>query len=214
MWYVNLCVATAGYAYVAADIIHGDIKPQNILVFRDDGGSLLAKVADFGYSCLGTRDNDVVRLPTSWPWVAPEWHQRGFYVQAAKKMDVYSFGMLCFWILFKETLLGYSLDSTKGGGGNAPITFTVPHGYDIEQTKLENLKKEDGLMEIAHELISGTKSLSTEQQITLKTFFDSTLCRDQNAREADVGKLMSLLNLEMFILITLLLKTLGLTFWT
>src|SRR5437762_2683252 len=169
-------VCASSYAYVTSDIVHGDIKPQNVLVFKDNEGSLLPKVADFGYSCLGTGDDDIIRLPISWPWVAPEWHQRGFRIHAAKKMDIYSFGMLCFWVLYRDKLLGHSPDSTAITGQTTPITFTMPQGSGFEQAVLENLKKGDKLRKLAHELISGTKSLSTQRQTALGVFFDSTLC--------------------------------------
>ena len=33
------------------------------------------------------------------PWVAPEWHHRGFTPKQAMKMDAFSFGMLVLWVL-------------------------------------------------------------------------------------------------------------------
>jgi hypothetical protein len=82
----------------------------------------------------------------------------------------------------------------------------MPQGSDFEQAVLENLKKEDKLRKLARELISGTKSLSTQRQTALGVFFDSTLCCDQNSREADFEKLMSFLNPEVFVPTTLKLK--------
>jgi hypothetical protein len=42
-------------------------------------------------------------MPRSFPWAAPEWHHRGFSFEEATKMDMFSFGMLCFWLLFSNT---------------------------------------------------------------------------------------------------------------
>lgn len=80
--------------------IHGDIKPENILIFPEGDGRHIAKVIDFGYSTLFSSDEDPVVMPYSGVWTAPEYHHRGISPEQARKMDVYSFGMLCSWLLF------------------------------------------------------------------------------------------------------------------
>ena len=86
-------------------VVHGDIKPQNVLVFKDAiTRKIIVKVADFGYSTLTVGESGKVFLPKSRPWNAPEHHFRNFKVHEAKNMDVYSFGMLCLWFLFRSRL--------------------------------------------------------------------------------------------------------------
>jgi serine/threonine protein kinase len=80
-------------------IIHGDIKPQNILIFESPEHNLVAKIADFGNSAAGVSEDDLCQLPRSDPWTAPEYHHRKFSISAAKRMDIYSFAMLCLWLL-------------------------------------------------------------------------------------------------------------------
>src|SRR5438034_3833483 len=99
---VNSCVG----------IVHGDIKPGNVLVFIDDSGGYTAKVVDFGYSTLAAGDDDLIMMPKSRPWNAPEHHHRGFKLSQAMAMDAYSFGLLCLWLLFNENE-GYSENSLK-----------------------------------------------------------------------------------------------------
>ncbi len=63
----------------------------------------VAKVTDFGYSTYHTGDeNQRIAMPISWPWHAPERANSPFAVNltAAKKMDSYSFGLVCAWLLF------------------------------------------------------------------------------------------------------------------
>ena len=83
--------------------MHGDIKPQNVLVFDGAYGAYTPKVADFGYSTRYASPNEAIYMPISRPWTAPEWHHRGFMPAQAAKMDVYSFGMLALWLLFFST---------------------------------------------------------------------------------------------------------------
>ncbi|KAF2814366.1 kinase-like protein [Mytilinidion resinicola] len=82
-----------------ADIIHGDIKPENVLIHVESSSSaLVPKVTDFGFSCYGCDEESTVYPPRTPGWCAPEWHPRGFSFKDAKKMDVYSYGLLCAWI--------------------------------------------------------------------------------------------------------------------
>jgi serine/threonine protein kinase len=91
-------------------IVHGDIKPENVLIFKGDSRGFVPKVTDFGYSTLCARNDSRIIMPRSVPWVAPEWHHRGFSFEEATKMDMFSFGMLCFWLLFFTTKEGQSRD--------------------------------------------------------------------------------------------------------
>jgi serine/threonine protein kinase len=58
------------WADLTADIIHGDIKPQNVLIFEDETDHFTAKVADFGFSTMFRGDQDYVSMPRSTPWYA------------------------------------------------------------------------------------------------------------------------------------------------
>lgn len=93
-----------------ADIIHGDIKPDNILVCQK-GASLVAMITDFESSCVYGEESDLLTLPRTPPWDAPEWSDRYISVKNAKLMDIYSFGLVCFWILFQSNLGKMSLSA-------------------------------------------------------------------------------------------------------
>ena len=84
---------------LSVDVIHGDLKPSNILVFPDNHSGFIPKLIDFGFSTYGFSDTDLVRLPCSEEWRAPEWHPRAFEIKEAKKTDIYSYAKICQWIL-------------------------------------------------------------------------------------------------------------------
>lgn len=85
------------------DIIHGDLKPGNILVFQKSTeiSGVVAKVTDFGYSTLFS-GSGLITLSKTPPWNAPEQWRVQFPFEEAKKADFWSYGLLCFWILFHD----------------------------------------------------------------------------------------------------------------
>ena len=172
------------------DVIHGDIKPQNVLVFKDATSKTTVKVTDFGYSTLATSEEGMVFLPKSRPWNAPEHHFGEFNALKAKKTDVYSFGMLSLWVLFGNTLPDISQTTA---GATELISFNAPLG---RRTLLEQLKDEDQVQHIANRLMESMSGLNTEQRVRLKEFFSLTVSLNPEKRTSDVGKLVSLLDQE------------------
>jgi serine/threonine protein kinase len=69
-------------------------------VVKDDDGVYHAKVTDFGYSTV-SRGSSRINMPFSRGWTAPEYPRRGGYTfSEAMRMDVFSFGLVCLWLLF------------------------------------------------------------------------------------------------------------------
>lgn len=64
-------------------------------------GRVSPKLIDFGYSCFTQSQDQKLSLPKSEPWNAPEYdsNEGRFSVQDAKKADLFSFGLMCLWIL-------------------------------------------------------------------------------------------------------------------
>ena len=153
-------------------VIHGDIKPQIVLVFKDSiSRKITVKVANFGYSTLTMGNSGNVLLPKPRPWNAPEHHPGGFEAHEAKKMDVYSFGMLCLWALFGDRLLDFP--QTTAGGVTGLVPFDVPF-FLSRPTFPECLKGGDMLVYIANHLGS-MPDLDVECTICLKEIFSLTL---------------------------------------
>ena len=173
-------------AQFQTDVSHRDIKPSNALAFKDGAGDRFANLADFAYAgwAIGNTDNILVHPPRSWPWDAPEYHHRGFTVSAVKKMDVYSFGLLCLWLLYfdKEPLMDTAAN--------------VKHGnqWPLERFKtLNSMKHEDTLSDFACIRVESAQGLSANESRDLQQFFRSTIVFDSQKRASDLRELIVLL---------------------
>ncbi|KAF5026822.1 hypothetical protein F66182_1106 [Fusarium sp. NRRL 66182] len=80
----------------ACNIIHGDIKRQNVLIFADQSGygPYLAKLADFGGAVYGSEKYDSYRFICKTPRYAASETNGTVTAETAKLCDTYSFGML------------------------------------------------------------------------------------------------------------------------
>ena len=172
------------------DGAHGDIKPQNVFVTRDAEGKITAKMADFGYSFLANEgDEDVPFQPAeSWPWNAPEHHHRKISIQQAQKQDVYSFGMLCFWVLFQAKITAKDPESAS----------QIPHQHSANEQHLysfrmlEEWKRKMRLQGVALEMT--TQTISGKEGDILREFFRCSLAHEADKREKDFFRLEMLLN--------------------
>lgn len=130
--------------FVLLDIIHGDVKPHNVLVFKADNSSFTTKVADFGFSIRFTQDdNTCIKLARSPLWYAPECDEQPEFTSSQPlKTDVFSFGLLCVWFLFEKCLSGI-LPLPESAQLEIPS-----HTYEGEEPALKilnDLKKEGSL---------------------------------------------------------------------
>lgn len=151
------------------DIIHGDIKPANVLIFENDSSRYVAKVADFGYSTWFASDDELIKMPRSQYWVAPEWHHQYFTTANAMKMDMYSFGILCLWLLFYNTQENTTCDFYN------------------------HLNSAETASVLAHELIMAMGGLDDQRRCNLSQLFDLTLADNPAERSSDFNQLISLL---------------------
>lgn len=148
------------------------MKPQNVLMFEDGPGSYTAKVADFGFSTHFRGARDPIQMPTSVPWNAPEHHDRAFYPQTAKAVDVYSFGMLCLWVLFDNRSLRTQ-------------DFSFEAEYWQNKHDLSLFWKINKLLDWAMQLVADDARIGIEMKSSLSSFFQSCLGPDTEKRNAD-----------------------------
>jgi serine/threonine protein kinase len=177
-------------------IIHGDIKPQNVLVFENNDGGYFPRVADFGFSTHFHTEDDLVYVPESVPWTAPERTHRAFTPASARKMDIYSFGMLCMWVLF-----GCSPDLEP------PLSLTLLPGQFVdfnhplhELNRLRYLQRggENGLHDWAVWLATQRiEDPSVRDSITV--FFRLSLPKDPLDRCDNFGRLLDLLGSNLYV---------------
>jgi serine/threonine protein kinase len=132
----------------------------------------VAKVADFGFSTWFRSDNDFILMPISEPWCAPEYHERGFSPDNAKRMDVYSFSMLCLWLLFGP-FLGFK---------------------DLPELDLLQLwKSKHESSEQATRLVAVHGYFNNDMMSKLCQFFDSTLAHEPDKRSIEFELILPLL---------------------
>jgi hypothetical protein len=127
------------------------------------------RVTDFGYSTVHANNSAEaqIRLPFSVPWNAPETvsdRDRLFSVHDAKLTDIYSFGMLCVWVLFQEQLKSILMVSAMKENGRLIQSI---QGYIHRATDLDPIQKK-----------------------RLSGFFSSALAFDPKQRPLDLQEAM------------------------
>ena len=166
-------------------IIHGDVKPNNVLVFSDsqNATTFFAKVIDFGYSSQFSHEEDKILMPKSPPWHAPEY--RGACTPAeSRKMDIFSFGMLCLWILFEKYLS--QVIPLPAEVAWAREYFPKARQNDFTSIFLARLKSENKLSSLANQLLLHAPEFPVEKQNGLQQFFRVSLQNDPFKRASEM----------------------------
>jgi hypothetical protein len=124
-------------------------------------------------------------MPKSSPWVAPEWHHRGITPSEAKKMDAYSFGTLCLWLLLYNTQ------------GNPSHKFedllSKRTASALAHDSFRDLNSEEMAPVLTHLSTLAPGCLDYGQRTNLKQLFDITLASDPSMRTSDFRQVLQVL---------------------
>ncbi|KAJ5813687.1 uncharacterized protein N7503_000437 [Penicillium pulvis] len=101
---LGLCIdiAKGVEALHLAGIVHGDIKPQNVLVFKDKHQGFVAKIADFGSSTFIDHDQFPRKAFIGTPaFTAPECldHKAEFSEQGLLKADIFALAITLLFLV-------------------------------------------------------------------------------------------------------------------
>lgn len=111
-------------------------------------------------------------MPGSPYWVAPEWHHRNYTtdVTGAKKMDAYSFGALCLWLLFYNN-------------------------HETTSSKFyEDLRSKTSMSVLVSDHLAAAFDLDNQSRNILHQVFNRTLQQDAKDRTSDFTELFGLLS--------------------
>ncbi|KAL9585348.1 MAG: hypothetical protein Q9212_001579 [Teloschistes hypoglaucus] len=135
-WKHLLCLDAARglSALHAVDLIHGDVKADNVLICRHPSRKYIAKISDFGFSIISATESTDIWMGGTELWQAPEVKTGPIRLEAAKQTDIYSFGLLA-WLVSLNGLNPFSL-----------ITEIQTNGATVEE-----LKRAGQLLDIAKE---------------------------------------------------------------
>ncbi|KAF1992761.1 hypothetical protein P154DRAFT_583495 [Amniculicola lignicola CBS 123094] len=178
----------------SGDTVHGDIKPRNVIIFKQKPG-YVAKVNDFGFTTSFRDKSDSKTMPRSPIWSAPEWHDRSFSAGAAKKMDIFSWGLLCLWLLTEDDALE-NIRSLQEWTRPSEQFISFDDHRPLQQNSLEAWKLDnlDLFVPLAALLIDQQPSISKGNKKRFTSFFQSTLSIDPKKRSSDYDTLMHLLD--------------------
>ncbi|MCJ1276535.1 hypothetical protein MMC21_004341 [Puttea exsequens] len=183
------------------DIVHGDVKCENVLIFEHEdsqrqpqsagGFRMYCKLTDFGVLRHPESETGVL-LGGSRPWQAPECSRGHFFeVEEAKRTDVYSFGMLL-WRVFLDGDPFKLLEESK----------LVVYGED-ESPKQRRLKRNDtvarlkddnGLVGHVCESLALSCKFSRSELEMLCDVIGITLVNDASRRELSFARIIRLLS--------------------
>lgn len=165
-----------------------------MLIFQEND-RYIAKIADFGHARCFQTDNEVVQIPKSEPWNPPEVEDPGpeetFSLSQAKQIDVYSFALLCTWLVFEA---GSPVDPLRHIEGQANEFVSFEHAQS-KNNLLASYKKDqtDKLIDWARQRARENSAFDDSTSENFSEFVSLTLTFDSFSRCIDFEKLLLLL---------------------
>ena len=175
---------------VGSGIVHGDVKPENVLMMDFDGVAV-PQVADFGYSATYTSIELTVVVSRTAPWHAPEVGRRmdGYLPIEAIRTDIFSFGMMCLWVLFGCDVVNH-YGITRDFANNHKCGEDA---HDPSFKIINQLKEQDELRSFCRDQIQSL-DLEPGQSEHLTKLFEMTLSPNATDRASSLQQILEHLN--------------------
>lgn len=123
------------------EVIHCDVKPPNILIFKKDG-KLTAKVADFSHSAQKVQDSPGGTLNVRSPEMLEHKINQKQAPEVGAKTDVWSFGVLLYSLVVASDISPWSkVDEQLPSEKNCKAHLETLHQY-LESNQEEFLRKQ------------------------------------------------------------------------
>ncbi|KAH6871023.1 hypothetical protein B0T10DRAFT_611342 [Thelonectria olida] len=192
---ISADIASGLEALHQCGIVHGDLKPDNILIFERKDGGFRAKISDFGSSTIlsdiksfaAGSELATLTLPGySPPWEAPEAHG-SIPLGNIQKVDVYGFGLLvCQLAVGKLDLWAPFCRCDHSHLDGTP--------YDLD--RIDELKDESTQMiSYAKQVLSTVAAPCSSNSSQLYSIVDNTL-HNLPSRRASMSTLATILNAD------------------
>jgi serine/threonine protein kinase len=150
----------------------------------------IAKLTDFGYSRRYTCPTDCYNLPLSKPWEAPEVDgtDKKFSLQQAVQADIYSYALLCAWILFDYRFpeisiyhhANVSIDSMDSTDTRSIIAF-------------QYLKDAGQIKSSVLDFVESDGNLEDSQRLALRELFNTAFAEERRAGSQTIWESFTLL---------------------
>ncbi|KIW91808.1 uncharacterized protein Z519_07778 [Cladophialophora bantiana CBS 173.52] len=170
---ISLDIARGLAALHQSGVIHGDLKPQNVLIFKMP--TLHAKIADFSHSLLDTRDTRTL-VGGTWVYSAPEWDESAS-TEDLLKTDIYSYGLI-----FGGFMLGDKLVATVRR--NPPFNSNISTEETIRRLKVDD-HMNDYLFRLVHLVDRENLDSNLHEFPLIYIVFENTLQLDPKTRNLD-----------------------------
>jgi serine/threonine protein kinase len=162
-------------------VIHGDVKPQNVLVFEEKKSRYRAKVADFSHSMFDTGSDTQRHLPGGTPaYAAPEW-KKPATAKLLRASDVYSYGLVFASIASTRDVVEAIVREHSGGARGLAYLDTLKTG------------PVDRLLSQLHDLIPSSRD--PQLDVDLVSDILRLTLQNQPGRRGSIGDVISTLSL-------------------
>ncbi|KAH7127142.1 hypothetical protein B0J11DRAFT_505851 [Dendryphion nanum] len=161
----------------AADIIHGDIKPANILMFTtEDEKSPRAKIADFGMIISETTSTSEYYLGTP-HWTPPEtWNGDKIPIKNLKACDVFSLGLV-FWAISRNSSSYLDPADDQEQAAFQTTKTIIQRSMDRQSIQNHKHRQKKGLSNLPH-ILSGLRSSLAHHHASTGTTIETSKPRE------------------------------------